>query len=83
LLRRSHQKIINGDDPYLREVGQKEWQDVYWTSITGKEQLLCNREKGVYIEDSWVVAFGELILHHIVKLTLCTIVMDVTVLNKA
>ena len=62
LLDRCRQQIINGDDPYLREVGKKEWQDAYWTSITGKEQLLCTREKGVYIQDSWVVAFGELIL---------------------
>ncbi len=62
LLYRSRQQIINGDDPYLQQVGKQEWQDSYWTSITGKEQLLCNRAKGVYIEDSWVVAFGELIL---------------------
>ena len=62
LLRRCRQQIINGDDPYLRQVGSQEWQDAYWTSITGKEQLLCDRTKGVYIEDSWVVAFGELIL---------------------
>ena len=62
LLHRCHQQIINGDDPYLRQVGKKEWQNAYWTSITGKEGLLCNREKAVYIEDSWVVAFGELVL---------------------
>ncbi|MDJ0536178.1 MAG: UDP-N-acetylmuramoyl-L-alanine--D-glutamate ligase [Xenococcaceae cyanobacterium MO_207.B15] len=62
LLHRCHQQIINGDDPYLRQVGKKEWQDAYWTSITGKERLFCNPETGVYLEDSWVVAFGELIL---------------------
>ena len=62
LLHRCHQQIINGDDPYLRQVGKKEWPDAYWTSITGKERLFCNPETGVYLEDSWVVAFGELIL---------------------
>ncbi len=62
LLHRCRQQIVNGDDPYLHQIGNQEWQNAYWTSITGKEQLLCDPAKGVYIEDSWVVAFGELIL---------------------
>lgn len=62
LLRRSRQQIFNGDDLYLRQRGLQQWGNAYWTSIEGKECLLCDRTKGVYIEDAWVVAFGELIL---------------------
>ncbi len=61
LLRRCSHKVINGDDPYLHQVGSKEWQDAYWTSVKDKENLLCQEAKGVYIQDSWIVAFGELI----------------------
>jgi UDP-N-acetylmuramoylalanine--D-glutamate ligase len=62
LLRRSRQQIFNGDDPFLRQRGLQQWGNAYWTSIRGKEHLICDRAKGVYIEDAWVVAFGELIL---------------------
>jgi UDP-N-acetylmuramoylalanine--D-glutamate ligase len=62
LLRRSRQQVFNGDDPYLRQIGLKQWGNAYWTSIRGKEHLIGDRAKGVYIEDAWVVAFGELIL---------------------
>ncbi|MDJ0713555.1 MAG: UDP-N-acetylmuramoyl-L-alanine--D-glutamate ligase [Prochloraceae cyanobacterium] len=62
LLDRSPQKIINGDDPYLRDKVGDRWNNVYWTSVKGKDRLKCDRAKGVYIEDGWVVAFGELIL---------------------
>ncbi|MDJ0533811.1 MAG: UDP-N-acetylmuramoyl-L-alanine--D-glutamate ligase [Xenococcaceae cyanobacterium MO_207.B15] len=62
LLRRCPKQIFNGDDPYLHQIGKQEWQNAYWTSIAGKDELLCDRALGVYIQDSWVVAFGELIL---------------------
>ncbi|AFZ36841.1 UDP-N-acetylmuramoylalanine--D-glutamate ligase [Stanieria cyanosphaera PCC 7437] len=62
LLHRSRHKIFNGDDPYLRKVGEEQWQNAYWTSIKGKDRLICSTERGVYLEDGWVVAFGELIL---------------------
>ncbi|MGL5808297.1 MAG: UDP-N-acetylmuramoyl-L-alanine--D-glutamate ligase [Xenococcaceae cyanobacterium] len=62
LLRRCSQQIFNGDDPYLRNVGLQDWSNAYWTSVKGKDNLLCEPSKGVYIQDSWVVAFGELIL---------------------
>jgi UDP-N-acetylmuramoylalanine--D-glutamate ligase len=62
LLHRCSQQIFNGDDPYLRNVGLQDWKNAYWTSVKGKDRLLCEPAKGVYIEDSWVVAFGELIL---------------------
>ncbi len=62
LLQRSHHKILNGDDPYLHNFGlDLDWKNVYWTSVRGKEYLLGNIEKSVYLEDSWIVAFKELI----------------------
>jgi UDP-N-acetylmuramoylalanine--D-glutamate ligase len=62
LLRRCSQQIFNGDDPYLRNNGLQDGCNAYWTSVKGKDNLLCEPSKGVYIQDSWVVAFGELIL---------------------
>jgi UDP-N-acetylmuramoylalanine--D-glutamate ligase len=62
LLHRSHQQIINGDDPYLRKQGIESWKNSYWTSVKGKSALPCEPSRGVYIEDAWVSAFGELIL---------------------
>ena len=62
LLERSHLKILNGDDPYLYNLGANlDWKNVHWTSVKGKEYLLGDLEKGIYIEDSWIVAFKELI----------------------
>ncbi|EAZ88564.1 UDP-N-acetylmuramoyl-L-alanine--D-glutamate ligase [Crocosphaera chwakensis] len=62
LLYRSEYQIFNGDDPYLHQAGLHQWADAYWTTIKGKENLLCDSSKGVYIQDNWVVAFDELIL---------------------
>ncbi|MEA5510884.1 UDP-N-acetylmuramoyl-L-alanine--D-glutamate ligase [Crocosphaera sp. UHCC 0190] len=62
LLQRCEYQIFNGDDPYLHQMGLHQWADAYWTTIKGKENLLCDPSKGVYIQDNWVVAFGELIL---------------------
>lgn len=62
LLKRSQAKILNGDDPYLHNFGLNlDWKNVYWTSVRGKDYLLGDIEKGVYLEDSWIVAFKELI----------------------
>ncbi|GBF86158.1 UDP-N-acetylmuramoylalanine--D-glutamate ligase [Aphanothece sacrum FPU3] len=62
LLHRCRHQIFNGDDPYLRQVGLEQWPDAYWTSVKGKDNLLCDPAKGVYLQDNWVVAFGELII---------------------
>jgi UDP-N-acetylmuramoylalanine--D-glutamate ligase len=62
LLHRCRYQIFNGDDPYLRQVAPQDWSQAYWTSVQGKEALISSPERGVYIEDNWVVAFGELIL---------------------
>lgn len=61
LLKRSRRQILNADDPYLRSRAA-EWQDAYWTSTKGAEFLPCAPEKGVFIQDAWVKAFGELII---------------------
>ena len=53
LLQRSQMQVFNGDDSYLRKVGETDWQDAYWTSIKGKNNLIGG--KGFYIEDGWVV----------------------------
>ncbi|OZH55613.1 UDP-N-acetylmuramoyl-L-alanyl-D-glutamate synthetase [Hydrocoleum sp. CS-953] len=62
LLNRSQIQIINGDDPYLHENATNLWHNTYWTSVKGKANLLGDAAKGIYIEDGWVVAFGEQIV---------------------
>ena len=61
LLRRCQHKIINGDDRFLRLSGLELGDDVIWTSVKGKDSFDDDRTVGVYLEDSWIVAFGELI----------------------
>ncbi|GAB1538366.1 UDP-N-acetylmuramoyl-L-alanine--D-glutamate ligase [Scytonema sp. NUACC21] len=56
LLRHSELEVFNGDDPYLRQVGEKDWLNAYWTSVKGKDGLLSS--KGYYIKDGWVVETG-------------------------
>ena len=53
LLHRSQMQVFNGDDPYLRKMGEIDWKNAYWTSIKGKDYLIGY--KGFYIEDGWVV----------------------------
>ena len=62
LLDRCEKQILNGDDPYLRGLGLTAWPEAYWTSVKGKSELLGPAAKGVYLEDNWIVAFGELIM---------------------
>ncbi len=61
LLHRCQQRVLNGDDRYLQTVAIKQFQDVFWTSIETGASLGDRQELGVYLEDSWIVAFGELI----------------------
>ena len=61
LIQRCQQKIINGDDRFLQEVGEKLGKDTIWTSVRGKDCFADNRRVGAYIEDGWINAFGELI----------------------
>ena len=62
LLERSAQRVINGDDPYLREHLATRWPDACWTSVEGKSHLLGNPENGIYIENGWVIYKGEAIV---------------------
>ena len=59
LLKRSHNQVFNGDDPYLRNMGINHWSDAYWTSVKGKEYLLGDPQRGIYIEDGWVIVQNE------------------------
>lgn len=66
LLKQSQWQVFNGDDPYLRSVGQAQQppvkSDACWTSVSGKASLLGDPARGAYIEDNWVVVQGQLIL---------------------
>ncbi len=62
LLRQSHHQILNGDDPWLRQQGVEHWPDACWTSTTGRDHLLGDRDRGFYIEQGWVMTRGERIL---------------------
>lgn len=62
LLERSEHRIINGDDPYLRQHLANRWPDACWTSVGGKSHLLGNPENGAYIDNGWVIFKGEAIV---------------------
>jgi UDP-N-acetylmuramoylalanine--D-glutamate ligase len=62
LLRNSHHQILNGDDRYLYNLGESDWQDATWTSVNGKQQLQGNPELGIWIEDNWVMFRGDRVL---------------------
>lgn len=59
LLKRSHLQVFNGDDPYLQKIGMKHWNDAYWTSVNGKQSLLGDPSRGIYIEDNWVICQND------------------------
>jgi len=62
LLHQSEQQIINGDDAFLSQKRVNDWTEAIWTSVKGKAYLFGNPERGVYIENDWVVAQGEQIV---------------------
>ncbi len=59
LLHQAELQIINGDDPYLRQNAAKIWEKACWTSVQGKEALLGDFERGIYIENGWVIYKSE------------------------
>ncbi len=59
LLRRSHLQVFNSDDPYLRNRGIEHWPEAYWTSVKGKDYVLGDPHRGIYLENGWVVAQNE------------------------
>jgi UDP-N-acetylmuramoylalanine--D-glutamate ligase len=62
LLQRSKLQVLNGDDPHLYQNAPKQYSEAYWTSVEGAQKLPCESRRGVYLQDHWVSAFGELIL---------------------
>jgi UDP-N-acetylmuramoylalanine--D-glutamate ligase len=66
LLGRAEQQIFNGNDPYLREIGEKQGYPVMatacWTSIHGRDQLIGNPDMGAYIEQDWIYVCNEKIM---------------------
>ena len=59
LLNRSTLQVLNGDDPYLRQVGHHHWPNAIWTSTTGQADLVAHADRGTYIESGWVCAEQE------------------------
>jgi UDP-N-acetylmuramoylalanine--D-glutamate ligase len=63
LLARSKFQIFNGDDPYLRQLGQaKDFpvrSNTCWTSITGKTDLVGDPSHGIWIENNQIIFQGE------------------------
>jgi UDP-N-acetylmuramoylalanine--D-glutamate ligase len=62
LLRSSQHQIFNGDDLYLHDLGESDWQDATWTSVVGKEHLQGNPDRGIWIADNWVYFRSEQVL---------------------
>jgi UDP-N-acetylmuramoylalanine--D-glutamate ligase len=62
LLRNSHHQILNSDDRYLYDLGKLDWHEATWTSVAGKQHLRGNPDRGIWIEDNWVVFRGEKVL---------------------
>ena len=61
LLHRCKHKIINGDDRFLQTAALEFGSDTIWTSVAGKNSFRDCRKVEVYLQDDWIVAFGELI----------------------
>jgi UDP-N-acetylmuramoylalanine--D-glutamate ligase len=93
LLNRCSSQIFNGDDPYLHNLGLNHWPDAHWTSIQGQDTLLGDPNQGVYLQDNWIVAFGELIApvnlfkmageHNLQNLLLAVAAAKLAGINKA
>jgi len=58
LLNQAGAQVLNGDDPYLRQVAAT-WPDAHWTSVQGKDHLPGQPERGAWIDDGWAIALGE------------------------
>lgn len=66
LLARSQCQVFNGDDLYLRQVGEQAGfpvrETACWTSVTGRSALVGKPENGIWIEDGWVLFRGDRVL---------------------
>jgi len=63
LLDRARLKILNADDPYLRDLAKENWSQVYWASSQGSHQLMAHANRGIYSDGDNIIAFGEPILN--------------------
>jgi UDP-N-acetylmuramoylalanine--D-glutamate ligase len=60
LLRHSQQVVLNGDDPYLAEMGRSFFSNAIWTSCNGK--IPEASERGAFIDGDWVIFAGVPVL---------------------
>ncbi|NEP16495.1 MAG: UDP-N-acetylmuramoyl-L-alanine--D-glutamate ligase [Leptolyngbya sp. SIO4C1] len=61
LLARSEAKVLNGDDPYLRQQVEASWLNTHWTSTQGATAI-APIQPSTYLEGGWVMHQGEAIL---------------------
>jgi UDP-N-acetylmuramoylalanine--D-glutamate ligase len=57
LLQNSKQRVLNGDDPYLRQNLSQRWPHAYWTYGQPKSEQLSSIH--TYVEAGWVKVDGE------------------------
>ncbi|MBE9069496.1 UDP-N-acetylmuramoyl-L-alanine--D-glutamate ligase [Leptolyngbya cf. ectocarpi LEGE 11479] len=62
LLERSDKRILNGDDPYLRETLVNRWDHSYWTSIDGPNAIAPIIPSTYIDHHGWVVHQDEQVL---------------------
>ena len=59
LLERSEKRILNGDDPYLRQTLTERWENSYWTSVNGPDAIAPLTPSTYIDEEGWVIHQGE------------------------
>ena len=62
LLERSEQRILNGDDPYLRKTLVDRWENSHWTSIDGPNAIAPLVPSTYIDQHGWIIHQGEKIL---------------------
>ncbi|MEO0455062.1 MAG: UDP-N-acetylmuramoyl-L-alanine--D-glutamate ligase [Cyanobacteria bacterium P01_A01_bin.114] len=61
LLDRSEIRVLNGDDPFLRQRVSTRWPKIHWTSVGGKGAISPIQPE-TYIEAGWVIHQGETVV---------------------
>ena len=62
LLERSEKRVLNGDDPCLRETLANRWENSYWTSIDGPNAIAPLIPSTYIDQQGWVIHEGERVL---------------------
>ncbi|NEQ52545.1 MAG: UDP-N-acetylmuramoyl-L-alanine--D-glutamate ligase [Leptolyngbya sp. SIO3F4] len=62
LLERSEKRILNGDDPYLRQTLADRWENSYWTSIDGPNAIAPLVPSTYIDQNGWVIYEDERVL---------------------